>query len=208
MARVTGPLMSVDASGAVASTIVFAKWRGRNYVRRFAIPSNPRSQLQLSMRAIMKFLAQQWAALSDGDQASWEAGADSLKISPFNHFAGINSRNWKDEYGPSKAYPALRADDAPVVGATTATAHGRQVAGSTVITTANDAWGIALMRASGAPSSVYNYMVVKILPIAASPITWTDGPLPVGDYYYAAFGITEEGVRSVAGASSAVVTIL
>jgi len=41
MAKVTGPLMSIDASGAFADTMVYAKWKGIKYSRQYAIPSGP-----------------------------------------------------------------------------------------------------------------------------------------------------------------------
>lgn len=57
MAKVTGPLMSLDASGTVAETITFSKWKGRNYVRQRVIPSNPQTADQLEGRSILGTLA-------------------------------------------------------------------------------------------------------------------------------------------------------
>ena len=50
MAKVSGPLFSVDASGGYAGTVVFAKWKGRNYARQLVIPANPRSSGQEQAR--------------------------------------------------------------------------------------------------------------------------------------------------------------
>lgn len=50
MAKVTSPLMSLDASGTVADALVFSKWKGRNYVRQHVIPSNPQSTAQQAVR--------------------------------------------------------------------------------------------------------------------------------------------------------------
>lgn len=50
MAKVTSPLMSLDASGSVAGAITFSKWKGRNYVRQLVIPANPRSSGQVASR--------------------------------------------------------------------------------------------------------------------------------------------------------------
>jgi len=46
MAKVTGPLMSFSASGKLASSIVFAAWKGVSYVRQYVIPANPQSSDQ------------------------------------------------------------------------------------------------------------------------------------------------------------------
>ncbi len=45
--------MSLDASGTVAGTITFSKWKGRNYVRQRVTPANPQSEMQRTYRASM-----------------------------------------------------------------------------------------------------------------------------------------------------------
>lgn len=53
MAKVTGPLMSLSASGKLASTIVFSIWKGTAYVRQLVIPTNPQSSGQQAARAAL-----------------------------------------------------------------------------------------------------------------------------------------------------------
>lgn len=50
MAKVTGPLMSMEASGAFGGALVFGKWKGRPTVRQLVIPSNPKSANQTVAR--------------------------------------------------------------------------------------------------------------------------------------------------------------
>ena len=50
MARVTGPLMSMEASGTIGKTLTFANWVGRQYVRRWTRPSNPQTLEQMRQR--------------------------------------------------------------------------------------------------------------------------------------------------------------
>lgn len=50
MAKVTGPLMSMDASGKFADALVFSKWKGRPTVRQLVTPSNPMSADQVAAR--------------------------------------------------------------------------------------------------------------------------------------------------------------
>ena len=50
MARVTGPLMSMEASGTIGKTLTFANWVGRQYVRRWTRPSNPQTAYQMDQR--------------------------------------------------------------------------------------------------------------------------------------------------------------
>lgn len=53
MAKVTGPLMSMSASGKIADSIVFFGWKGTNVVRQWLKPSNPQTATQGDQRIIM-----------------------------------------------------------------------------------------------------------------------------------------------------------
>lgn len=52
MAKVTGPLMSMTASGKLADTLVFFSWKGISTVRQFIIPANPQSADQGDIRLV------------------------------------------------------------------------------------------------------------------------------------------------------------
>jgi len=53
MAKVNGPLMSMDATGSFAGTLVFQHWKGRNTVRQLVKPANPKTSGQLTARNAM-----------------------------------------------------------------------------------------------------------------------------------------------------------
>ena len=53
MAKVTGPLMSMSASGKLADSIVFFGWKGINVVRQWLIPANKQSADQGNQRTFM-----------------------------------------------------------------------------------------------------------------------------------------------------------
>jgi len=54
MAKVEGPLMSIEARGKIADAIVFFPWKGRHVVRQWLKPTNPQSTTQGYVRAAMK----------------------------------------------------------------------------------------------------------------------------------------------------------
>lgn len=54
MAKVTGPLMSMDASGKFGGSLVFGKWKGRNVARKLVTPSNPMTADQSEARNRMR----------------------------------------------------------------------------------------------------------------------------------------------------------
>lgn len=95
MARTTSPLLSMDASGSVGNSLTFAKWKGRNYVRRWAIPANPRSAAQLSTRAALQYYTALYKANTADVLANFLTEAESMKISPFNAFTKKGILNWK-----------------------------------------------------------------------------------------------------------------
>lgn len=50
MAKVTGPLMSLEASGTIGNALTFSRWVGRPYVRRYTVPGNPQTLTQETHR--------------------------------------------------------------------------------------------------------------------------------------------------------------
>jgi len=54
MAKVSGPLMSMDARGKFANTLVFSGWKGRPTVRQLVQPTNPQSTNQVAARNMVR----------------------------------------------------------------------------------------------------------------------------------------------------------
>lgn len=84
MVRLKGPLFSMDASGTIGKAVVFSKWKGRPYARRWVIPSNPKSGLQVGLRQVLKFLSQDYTNLAAGDISDWEGEAEADNITALN----------------------------------------------------------------------------------------------------------------------------
>jgi len=81
MAKVNGPLMSMDASGGFAGALVFGKWKGRNVVRQLVIPANPHVQTQEDARNLVRAagIAQHFANLED-DLKAGETLTDKARL--------------------------------------------------------------------------------------------------------------------------------
>jgi len=88
MAKVTGPLMSIDASGAFADTMVYAKWKGINYSRQYAIPGNPRTANQLQIRDYFTTAVAAWQAEDQATKDAWNQAASGKPLSGFNLYVG------------------------------------------------------------------------------------------------------------------------
>jgi hypothetical protein len=65
MAKVTGPFMSIDASGSIYSTLTASIWKGRNYIRGWFRPSNPKTAAQFTARTLLADAVAAWQALTE-----------------------------------------------------------------------------------------------------------------------------------------------
>lgn len=80
MAKLTAPLLSIDARGQFGKSMVFANWRGVAYSRRFVIPSNPNTAAQQQTRGVFNWLNQVWKLVDPDIQAIWTAFAKGKQL--------------------------------------------------------------------------------------------------------------------------------
>lgn len=92
MARTTAPLLSFDARGQIAKTLVYATWRGVPYARRFVIPGNPRTTAQQLTRTTFATLREMWKVLGTDGRTPWTAFATGRPFLNLNAFIGENMR--------------------------------------------------------------------------------------------------------------------
>lgn len=195
MVKVYGPLMGLDASGSVAGAITFSKWKGRNYVRQRVVPANPKSAKQLSVRAMMTFLAQYWESNSAANQASWHDRAKDSSISPFNAYVGYNQSRWSHFTTPSQADPATETGTAPDAPTTTITAGVKELQLSIADGANPPDWGWLIFRSTttGFTPSISN--LVHAIEKTATPTVYVDTGLLTGvPYYYRIKGFMATGL--------------
>jgi hypothetical protein len=65
MAKVSGPFMSVDASGTIYNILTASIWKGRNYIRGYVRPSNPKTDAQKVVRTLLQTAVAAWKVLTD-----------------------------------------------------------------------------------------------------------------------------------------------
>lgn len=88
MAKVSGPLFSMSASGSVGKAITFGKWKGRPWCRVHFIPQNPRSAKQVNVRTAMALVVESWQGQPGNVAPLWNEYADQFNMSGFNKFVG------------------------------------------------------------------------------------------------------------------------
>lgn len=201
MVRVSSPMMSLDASGTIGNSATFSKWKGRNYVRARVIPHNPKSAGQVGVRAMFKFLAQNWAAITAGTQATWATIAAAMVISTFNAYVRGNQSRWRNFLMPSKDPPAAAAHTSGVLNVWTATAGVRQISLAHSLTTANANWGMAIFRSpTGTFAATWDKCIAVVLLADTAAHTYVDTPLAAGTYYYKHILFTDDGKASTVSA--------
>jgi len=97
MARVSGPLLSLGASGQIAQTQVYSTWKGRPYVRRYVVPANPQSAEQTLTRNVFDWLQNVWRYMPSGALAAWNAYADTNRFTATNGFIKQNLPGLREE---------------------------------------------------------------------------------------------------------------
>lgn len=97
MAGTTAPLLSFDAAGTVAKTVVYSRWRGIKYARRYVIPGNPRTTAQQLTRTTFAFLREVWKMAPAGLQAPWNDFAKGRPFTGMNKLVGENLRVLRGE---------------------------------------------------------------------------------------------------------------
>jgi hypothetical protein len=93
MAKTTGGLLSLGASGTIAKTLTFSKWKGQNYVRQRVIPANPRSTAQTEVRGAFAFASNIWKNMGSLGIAPWNSFALGQVLTGRNAFIGQFTRD-------------------------------------------------------------------------------------------------------------------
>lgn len=114
MARVKGPLFSLEASGTIGKTVTYSQWKGRNYVRRHTIPLNPQTAPQVNVRTAMTMLVAKWQELLQANKDAWNAFGKLFNVSGFNSFTKRGMIAYIDQIGSATTPTTLSvAGDPP-----------------------------------------------------------------------------------------------
>jgi hypothetical protein len=195
MVRLYGPLMSLDASGTIADSVTFSKWKGRNYARQHVVPANPNSVSQQSVRAMMRALSQIWNGLTAGNKASWQDRADQTIISTFNAFCAYNLNRWRSFKAPSKQDPATEVGAAPAAPTTAITPGVREIQLSIADGAPPPDWFWMIFRSTVTLFTPSFSNLVRVIPWGATPTVYIDTGLVTGiPYYYRIKGTLATGV--------------
>lgn len=213
MALVNGPLFSLEAAGQIGKAIVFAKWKGRDYVRQYVIPANPRSLAQQFQRGILGSLSKWWAAIPTAMQDDWQDLADLGNYSKFNAYTKYNLDLESEN---SLIVPNEAADgDAP--GGTLTSVTGTGGSGTIALTVtpatsldATDLLMVSLGTESGAASTaqtIQRTVASRANTTGTGTFQTTLMDIPAGDYYLSARIVGQDGTATSWTDSASAVTV-
>lgn len=84
MARLTGALFSLGASGTIASTLTYGTWKGIQYARTRVIPANPQSTSQTQTRDVFRFLGDYYKFAPTIAREPWIAAVTGIPMTAQN----------------------------------------------------------------------------------------------------------------------------
>lgn len=90
MAKITGPLLSLGASGQIGKTLVYSVWRGVKYVRQLVTPENPNTTEQVKTRSLFSWLVDAWKLAPTLVVSPWDTHALGRPFTGRNAFIGQN----------------------------------------------------------------------------------------------------------------------
>ena len=122
MAKVVGPLHSSEARGRMGG-LVYNSWRGSATVKAKHAPAQPRSSLQLAVRATAIYCSRAWQALAATAQWNAYAAAHPLvdwtgstkRLTGANWFVMLTTRLIRAGVAPVLTPPVANAPDAVTI---------------------------------------------------------------------------------------------
>lgn len=182
MAKLTGPLLSFGATGAIGKTLVAAKWRGVPYARQYVKPANPQTTAQQTVRTTFALLREMWKLAPAQMIAAWNAFARGRPFTGMNKLVGENIRvlNGEPDMANFIASPGAAGGLAPL----TFVAVTGTVAGSVDCT----------FTVPATPSGWTLTKAVAIGFVDQDPSGIFQGPIAVGEDASAPYAVTLTGL--------------
>jgi hypothetical protein len=191
MAKVTGPMMSVEATGKFANTMVFVRSKAGPVVRQLVTPTNPKSPAQTGTRSMMRWASQEWQQLTSPEQTTWLAAVTKPGESAFNAFVRAAMNEWKNGLFAQSEFPTV-TEAAPAIPTTpTATVNGKQVTIAWVDPAAR-LFGVSIYFDAATITTMGPSIAVAVIDAGVQKAIISN--LEAGTYHYRIRGASHEGI--------------
>lgn len=198
MVKITGPLASQSASGSLGEAMTFSHSHGRAYLKKKASPKQPRTGKQITVRALMKFLSQEWNTFSAAQMTTWAKPAFDQRISNYHAYIQINQERWNNAKTPTKEYPAAESSYTRYPQYNVAWDKVASILYRTRISGVPYPWGYLLCRSTVSGFTPGRGNTVHFFPQIGTGYTYfLDTPLDPGTYYYRCAAFNDDGTMTV-----------
>ena len=109
MAKLHGPLFSLDARGQFGKTLVYSIWKGLNYARKYVIPSNPNTAAQQTIRGYFSAAVAAYKAEDQATKDAWDVANTAIgkPMTGFNYYLGLYVKYQIDNTGTPPVSPFM-----------------------------------------------------------------------------------------------------
>jgi len=206
MVKLKGPAHSLAAGGSLAKAITFQLQGTRPTLKSHKRPKNQNTAKQISVRANVKWLSQQWGTLSQAERDTWEALSATTQLPPYQSYLQYNAKRWTHFLAPSSQYPATEAGIPPVRKGITATPGVKMATIRIIIGPLIADWGYILFRKKLLTQPPNHDNAVAFFPANQTANTfYADTPLESGTYFYNHMGFHRTGLLGLRGNTATVV---
>ena len=183
--KLTGPMMSLQASGPLAGTLTFQNRKGRPTVYLKQRKPKQLPDKTIRIRLWVRALMQAWPLLSSGDQAAWSAFQRNDAESPINAYIRNNIKLICEEFpvrsNPNELTPTSHGWPTLING----TGGVRHTEVDYQLGTVNHNWFMAIHRNPTTPFTQTLLNTVAVFRVQDNHLrTFFDSPLAAGPYYY------------------------
>lgn len=194
MVKTKGPILSAEAHGALADTLIYATNNKRRSARTYTKPRDPQTPAQLGHRAMIRYIARQWTTLTDPERATWEDPYDEPTVRLYHAFIRFNGARWGHFQAPTREYPATDAPPNPNQGGFAQYPKWHGVGIRIGNCAAPEPWGYAIFisQTSGFPVHVPTCDDVILHNKGGSDV-WLRYDLEPGTWYYRQKPFKENG---------------
>lgn len=191
MGKVTAPLLSFNASGSIAKTLVFSKWRGRQYTRQHVIPTYTNTTEQQKTRGVFAWLQAVYKYGTPEFLTAWDAYATGKVMTGRNAFGKFNISNMRSDTDLTNLnLEAGAMGGIPPAGASPAGGAGQIAVTVTVPAVLPDQWtvskAVAVAILAQNPQADIDYQTYEATD-ATNPYVPTITGLDAGDYVVGAW---------------------
>ena len=194
MVKLKGPAQSLAAAGQLGDALAFANIFKTTYLKKKSMPSNPNTSAQKAVRAIVKFLSQQWQHLPAPACTTWQALGTRIEMNRYNAYIKYNCDRWSHFQAPTMYYPATEATIPGAYSAYNQIAHYKWIDHIRRNILMPTLWGYWFHRST---SNGFFPSRLNVIGFAqASPLAWThytETPVETGTYYYRARTFYNDG---------------